>query len=61
MMNKFDILSATVVKKAIPLGDPNKHKELEQYGITCVGSSAQWDDMMDVSSCIKKLMRISNK
>ena len=60
MMSKFDVLSATVVRKAIPLGDPNIHRELEQFGITSVGSNAQWDDMMDVSSCIRRLMRISN-
>lgn len=57
-MNKFDILSATVVRKAIPIGDLNQHKEFEKYNITCVGSNAQWDDMMDISSCIKRLIRI---
>jgi len=60
LMNNFDILSATVVRKAIPLGNYDTHKELEQYGITSVGSNAQWDDMMDVSSCIRRLMRIAN-
>ena len=57
-MNKFDILSATVVRKAIPLGDPNKHRELNEHNITCVGSNAQWDDMMDLSSCIRRLIKI---
>lgn len=60
-MSRFDILSATVVRKAIPIGDHNKHRETEQHEITCVGSNAQWDDMMDVSSCIKRLIRIANK
>lgn len=58
-VSKYDILSATVVRNAIPLSDHNKHKELEQYGIMSVGSNAQWDDMMDVSSCIRRLIRMS--
>jgi len=59
-MNKYDILNATMVKKAIPLGDHKRHEELEQFGITSVGSNAQWDDFMDISSSIRRLMRLGN-
>jgi len=60
IVNNFNVLSATMVHKALPIGKYDMHKDLEQFGITCVGSNAQWDDMMDVSSCIRRLMRISN-
>lgn len=61
LMNRYDILNATVVRKAIPLGEPDQHRDLEQHGIFCVGSNAQWDDMMDISSCIRRLMRIASQ
>lgn len=60
-MSKYDILSATAVRKAIPVGDSEQHRQTKDFGITCVGSNAQWDDMMDVSSCIRRLMKIANK
>ena len=60
LMNNYDILSATVVRDAIPLGE-YEYNKLEDNGIYCVGSNAQWDDMMDLSSCILKIVRISNR
>jgi hypothetical protein len=61
ILKKYELLSATVVRKAIPIGNHKLHEDLLQHGITCVGSNAQWDDMMDVSSCIKRLMRIKSE
>jgi UDP-galactopyranose mutase len=61
MIEKFNLLSGTVVRDAIPCGDHKKHKDLEKYNICSVGSCAQWDDMMDLSSCILKLIRHRNK
>jgi hypothetical protein len=55
MINKYDLISGTCVKNAIPLGNP---KSIPQFAdIFCVGSHAQWDDFMDVSSCIRRLCR----
>lgn len=55
-MKNYQLLSGTCVKKAIPIGSNiTMHKDLEKYGIYSVGSCAQWDDMMDMSSCINRL------
>lgn len=54
----LDILDAFRIEGALPLGDPPDLKGLESAGIHCVGSNAQWDDFMDVSSCIKRLTRL---
>ena len=59
-INKYNLLSATVVRKAIPLGDIKQHEELNKYNIYCIGSNAQWDDMVDVSSCILRLLRFKS-
>jgi hypothetical protein len=59
-IQRYDILSATVVRKAMPRGPIDTHKDLEQHGIYSVGSNAQWDDMMDLSSCIRRLLRMQN-
>lgn len=57
---KFDILMQTTVKNAIPISkDIPKFKTLEDASIFCVGSLAQWDDLMDVSSCFRRLIRFS--
>lgn len=58
VLKNFNLLSGTVVKFAIPLGDPNYYKIFNNYGIHCVGSNAQWDDMMDVASCIIRLQNL---
>jgi len=60
-VSKYDVLSATVVRKAVPLGNSDQHRITNDFDITCVGSNAQWDDMMDISSCIRRLMKMANK
>lgn len=56
---KIDIMEAKRIDEALPLGDPPDLGYLEKCGIYCVGSNAQWDDFMDVASCIKRLLSLS--
>lgn len=51
-MKKYDLISGTCVKNAVPIGPS---PSLELPGIISVGSCAQWDDFMDVSSSIRRL------
>jgi hypothetical protein len=57
----IEILEAFRIENAIPIGNVPDLSELEKYGIYCVGSNAQWDDFMDVSSCMKRLLRLFGK
>lgn len=56
----LDILEVFRIEKAMPLGSPPDLTELEENGIYCVGSNAQWDDFMDVSSCLNRLLKLRN-
>jgi hypothetical protein len=58
---QLDILEVTRVNDAMPLGEPPDLSVLEANDIYCVGSNAQWDDLMDVSSCINRLLRLSKR
>ncbi len=60
-MKQFDILDGTSIDDVIPLGQTPKLDKLEECGIYCVGSCAQWDWCMDVGSCILRLMRYSQR
>lgn len=55
----LDILDAYRIDGALPLGEPPNLQGLEDADIFCVGSNAQWDDFMDVSSSIKRLARFA--
>lgn len=56
---RMDIIEAKRIENVIPLGDAPDLKYLEDKGIYCVGSNAQYDDFMDVSSCIKRMVSLS--
>lgn len=57
--NNFDILKAAYVEKGYPYpGDVNQ-KFLDTLNIDVVGSLAQCDPLMDMSSCIKRIIRMS--
>ena len=56
---KIDIVEAKRIDDALPLDDPPDLSRFEEAGIYCVGSNAQWDDFMDVGSCIKRLFNLS--
>ena len=64
-MNKFSLDNITHIQNVIPFPkEPHsKPPDLDwlwnDYGIHCVGSNAQWDDLMDVSSCLKRLQRLA--
>lgn len=56
---KFDIVDATRIENAIPIGPVPDLLFLEENGIYCAGSNAQHDDYMDISSCIIRLLGLS--
>lgn len=58
-MDRFDIISGTCVKEAVPVGDPSQYESMPGH-IVNVGSNAQWDDGMDMSSCIRRLKRVED-
>ena len=60
-IQKFDILDGTSITEAIPMGSIPKLDGIENSGIYCVGSYAQWDWCMDVGSCILRLLRFANR
>jgi hypothetical protein len=60
-MRKFDILDGTSITEALPMGPTPKLENLEQNGIYCVGSYAQWDWCMDVGSCALRLLNYANR
>lgn len=61
IIHKFDILDGTTIENAIPLGPMPDLSNLENLGITCVGSYAQWDWCADVGSNMLRLIRYANK
>lgn len=58
---KFDILEGTTVENAIPIGPMPNISDLDNSGITCIGSYAQWDWCADVGSNILRLIRYANR
>jgi hypothetical protein len=52
----FEILEVRFIEDVIPMGNPPSLGVLEDNDVFCVGSNAQWDDFMDVSSCINRLL-----
>lgn len=57
--NNLKVVNKARIKEAFPIGDIDTDA-FETAGIYCVGSNAQWDYWMCVSSCLKKLKRIEN-
>jgi hypothetical protein len=60
-MKSFDILDGTSIEHALPLGSSPKLDWLEEKGVFCVGSYAQWDWCMDMGSCILRLVRYAQR
>lgn len=54
---RLDIIDAKRIDEAIPMGEPPDLKFLQDRGVVCVGSNAQWDDFSDVSSSIRRLLK----
>ncbi len=60
-VQSFDMLDCTTVENYTITGEIPKLDVLEKNNIYCAGSYAQWDDCLDVTSCIKRLLTISRK
>ena len=56
---KLRILRSVRMTEYIPTGSLPSLSHLEEQNIYCVGSYAQWDDFMDIGSCIKRICRLS--
>lgn len=49
----------TQVHNAIPRGQVPNLKWLEnEFSIRCIGSNAEWDDMVDIGSCIGRILKL---
>ena len=57
----LDLIEAARIVDAIPIGPKPDLSELEGKGIYCVGSNAEYDDMMDISSSIFRILRLAYK
>jgi hypothetical protein len=55
---KIDLVEAFRIENAIPIGEPPNLGGFECQNIFSVGSNAQWDDFMDIASCVKRLFGI---
>lgn len=60
-LRDFDIIDGTTVADYLPMGPIPKTDHVEKRGVYCVGSYAQWDWCMDVSSCILRLVRYAQR
>lgn len=60
-LKNFEILDGTSVQHALPMGPALHLDPLEAKGYYCVGSYAQWDWCMDISSCILRLVRYAQR
>jgi len=54
----FQQVNSTFIRGALPCGPPPKPTHLSFHHIHCVGSLAQHDDMMCVSSCFRRLIKL---
>lgn len=57
MRGRIQILNAVCHRNSFPLGRPPQTDDIFK-NIICVGAEAQWDWFMDVSSSIKRLLRV---
>jgi hypothetical protein len=60
-IKSFEIIDGTSIPEALPIGSVGSNALLDRFGVSCVGSNAQWDWCMDVSSCIIKLLRMADR
>jgi hypothetical protein len=56
----FDLLEAKRIDNVIPLGEPPNLELIEKHGVFCVGSNAQWDDFVGITTAVKRLFRIKS-
>jgi hypothetical protein len=56
--SRLDVINATNMQKAFPVGTPPKLNDLEKVGIYPVGQHGQWDYFMDVGASIRRLLKL---
>lgn len=59
-IGSFDLMTGIYFKEAIPAGQLPDLSYLKEYGIIPLGMSAQWDCAMDFSSCLLRIVQISD-
>jgi len=61
--NRYRIAGETKMPKAIPKSPhaPRIPELKDKFKIDLVGSCAQWDDFMDISSCVWRLLQLKDK
>ncbi len=60
-LKRFDFHDGTMMQNGIIRGQKPNIIELQKYGISCIGSYAEWDWCSDVGSCIMSIMRYKDK
>lgn len=60
-MRDFEIIDGTSIADSMPMGSTPKLDDLDREDIFCVGSYAQWDWCMDISSCILRIINYSQR
>jgi len=58
--DKFMLYNTTVVPNVIPSNQVSTLK-LENENVYCIGKTAQWDNFMDLSSCINRIIRVGQR
>ena len=61
LLKDFELLDGTSIVDYLPMGQVPKLDHLEAKGIYSIGSYAQWDWCMDVSSCLLRLLKYSHR
>lgn len=61
IIGRGDILDGTSIGDALPIGEIPQLEWLDDYGIFCIGSNAQWDWCADVGSNILRVVRYSQR
>lgn len=61
LLREFEILDGTSISDYLTVGPMPKLDHLEAKGLYSVGSYAQWDWCMDVSSCVLRLVRYAQR
>lgn len=54
----FEIVEVMRIEEALPVGDIPDLNFLKEYGIKMIGSNAEWNDLIDIGTCFKRIMKI---
>jgi len=57
-IKRYELIAETSVERAICCGPIPQITELDDADIVCIGKSAVWDDCLDISSSIKRLIKM---